>query len=506
MNKESISQLSEPQRQSPVAIFTILYTFIRRLFSMFWIILVPLVVGGDRSSIFEISTISIVLAISLITVVTAILSYFKYYYFIDQDSFNIHKGVLSKTKVNLPFERIQNINFEQKIIHRIFGVVSLQIDSAGSAGSEIKIDALPKHQAEAIRDYILEQKREITANAIAEGEIPLDAQEAIVEKIPDELILSLSIVDLIKIGVSQNHIRTAFIIVGIGWGLMDNVEDIFKINFVDLLFDNLNFVSDTFLAPLIFLLIVSFVITLVRTVLRNFNLRFYQSQEGFKVNSGLFTRHEVSLRREKVQIIQWTTNPLRRLFKIFTLDIKQAVAGVVANRKQKAEVPGCYQHQVDTVLNSCFPDLNEDNFKEHRIDFSFVIRSFLYLGLIPMLILLPIYFFIWKINFLIAGIGLPALAIFFLWLYRKKYKVFIGEEYIKITKGMIGTSNAVLPYYKVQAIEIVQTIYQRRKGLGNVSIHTANGTLSIPYFDLEKAQALRNYVLYKVESSDKAWM
>ena len=196
--------------------------------------------------------------------------------------------MLSKKKVNLPFERIQNINFEQKIVHQIFGVVSLQIDSAGSAGSEIKIDALPKHQAEAIRDYILEQKREITANNITEGEIDLEAEEAIIEKAPDELILSLNIVDLIKVGVSQNHIRTAFVIVGIGWGLMDNVEDIFKVNFVDLLFDNLNFISDTFLAPLLFLLIVSFFITLVRTVLGNFNLRFYQSHEGFKVNSGLF--------------------------------------------------------------------------------------------------------------------------------------------------------------------------------------------------------------------------
>ena len=505
MNKESISQLSEPQRQSPVAIFTILYTFIYRLFSMFWIILVPLVVGGDRGSIFEMSISSIVIAISSITVVMAILSYFKYYYFIDEDSFNIQKGVLSKTKVNLPFERIQNINFEQKIIHRLFGVVSLQIDSAGSSGSEIKIDALPKHQAEAIRDYILEQKREITASAIADGEIPLATQE-VIEKTPDKLILGLNIVDLIKVGVSQNHIRTAFIIVGIGWGLMDNVEDIFKVNFMDLIFDNLNFISDTFLAPLIFLLIVSFFITLGRTVLRHFNLRFYQSQEGFKVNSGLLTRHEVSLRREKVQIIQWTTNPLRRLFKIFTLDIKQAVAGVVANRNQKAEVPGCYQHQVDTVLDSCFPDLKEDNFKEHSIDFSYVVRSFLYLGLIPMLAFMSIYFFSWKINFLIAGIGFPALVLFFLWLYHRKYKVAIGEEYIKITKGTIGTSNAVLPYYKVQAIEIVQTIYQRRKGLANVSIHTANGTLSIPYFDLAKAQALRNYVLYKVESSDEAWM
>lgn len=506
MSEEQFHQLSEPKRQSPVAIFTILITFIRRLFSMFWFILVPLVVGSNRGSIFEMSISTVAITVSAITVVGAILSYFRYYYFVDETSLNIHKGVLGKTKVNLPFERIQNINFEQKIIHQLFGVVSLQIDTAGSSGAEIKIDALPKQEAETIRDYILEQKREIIANSIQDDEDSEIIHEPVIEKMPDELILNLGIVDLIKVGVSQNHLRTAFIIIGIGWGFMDNIEDVFKVNFFDLFLDNLEFIGSSFIIPILAFLIISFLITLVRTVLQNFNLRFYKSHEGFKVNSGLFTRHEVSLRKEKVQIIQWTDNPIRKLFKIFTLDIKQAVAGVIANRKQKAEVPGCYQHQVDMVLDSCFPELKEEHFTEHQIDFSFAIRRFLYFGLIPMIISLTLYFFLWKINFLVFGIAFPIVIFLFLWLYHRKYRVYVGSDFIKIRKGIFGTSNSVLPLYKVQAIESVQTIYQRRKGLANVQIHTANGTLSIPYFDLEKTRALKNYVMYKVESSDKTWM
>jgi len=247
-------------------------------------------------------------------------------------------------------------------------------------------------------------------------------------------------------------------------------------------------------------------ITLVRTVLKNFNLQFFKSHEGFKVTSGLFTRQEIALRKEKIQIIQWTNNPIRKLFKIFTLDIKQAVAGVVMSRKQKAEIPGCYQHQVDEVLNSCFPDLKEDQFKEHAIHFSFVIRRFLYLGLIPPIPFLIAYYFSLKIQLLVMGLGFPLLVFLLLWVYHKKYSIYIGEEYINIRKGVFGTSHVVFPYYKVQAVEIMQTIYQRRKGLGNLGIHTANGTVSIPYFDIEKSRALKNYILYKVEENDKAWM
>ena len=72
-----------------------------------------------------------------------------------------------------------------------------------------------------IRDYILEQKREIIGNNPLSDDASDESEEIIVDKKPDELILQLSITDLLKVGISQNHIKTAFIIMGIGWGFMD---------------------------------------------------------------------------------------------------------------------------------------------------------------------------------------------------------------------------------------------------------------------------------------------
>lgn len=509
MNKESIDYLFEPRRQSPVAIFMILYTFFRRFISVAWYAIIPMVVGGGlKNTIAKISFSVVGLIIAAVILAISLLSYFRYYYSIDETSFNIQKGVFGRKKINLPFERIQNINFEQNLVHQIFGVVSLQIDTAGSSGNEIKVDALPKKEAEAIRDYILEQKREISAlsGEIEETEAATETEIAAIERKPDELILSLNIMDLMKVGVSQNHIKTALIILTFGYSFMDDVEDLFKINVVDMAVENVDFIGNTFIATILFFLFVSFMITLVRTVLKNFNLRFFKSHEGFKVTSGLFTRQEIALRKEKIQIIQWTNNPIRKLFKIFTLDIKQAVAGVVMNRKQKAEIPGCYQNQVDQVLNSCFPDLKEDRFKEHRIEFAFVIRRFLFIGLIPPVIFLVSYYFTLQIQLLVIGIAFPFVVFMLLWVYHKKYRIYIGEDYIKIKKGIFGTSNVVFPYYKVQAVEIMQTIYQRKKGLGNLGIHTANGTISVPYFEITKARALKNYILYKVEKNNQAWM
>jgi uncharacterized membrane protein YdbT with pleckstrin-like domain len=43
-------------------------------------------------------------------------------------------GVLAKRGVEIPLERINNINFEQRIFERIIGAGDLQIDSAGKEG------------------------------------------------------------------------------------------------------------------------------------------------------------------------------------------------------------------------------------------------------------------------------------------------------------------------------------------------------------------------------------
>jgi uncharacterized membrane protein YdbT with pleckstrin-like domain len=49
-------------------------------------------------------------------------------------------GVLAKRGVEIPLERINNINFEQRIFERIIGAGDLQIDSAGKEGQSYFTD------------------------------------------------------------------------------------------------------------------------------------------------------------------------------------------------------------------------------------------------------------------------------------------------------------------------------------------------------------------------------
>ena len=208
------SSLFEPRRQSGYAIIMILLKFARLLVRQLWPILLIAVV--NRGSSWDTWFMVVILAIGFFSLVGSIVAYFKFYYLIQGDQLHIDKGLFKRTSLDIPFDRIQTVDFEQNVIHQIFNVVRVNIDSAGTKGSEISFDALTMEDANELRDYILSQKAEILGDEI---------DETVQEE--QELILRLDEMDLLKIGISQNHLRTAGILFGAMWALGENISQIF---------------------------------------------------------------------------------------------------------------------------------------------------------------------------------------------------------------------------------------------------------------------------------------
>ena len=159
---ESISsKYASPTRQSRVAIGIILIKFIRFTLRSFWPLVLSLFIGRKAGNSFEEVIGYVALGIAALNLLGSVLTYFRFYFHIEGGAFIIDKGVLKKTKTNIPFERIQTINLQQNLLHQMFGVVSLEIDTAGAKKSELTIDALRKEDAEALRKYILEEREQL---------------------------------------------------------------------------------------------------------------------------------------------------------------------------------------------------------------------------------------------------------------------------------------------------------------------------------------------------------
>jgi len=491
-----------PQRQSEAAIIIFIYNFVVRILRGAWpILLVLFFRSGDEQSRWEILTNSVVLFGGLFSLAVSIVAYYRYFYHVEDEQLIIQKGVFNRSRTKLPFERIQNLHIEQNVLHRMLSVVSLRIESAGSTGSEVTIDALKRPEAELLRDYIFEQKEEIAVDK--EGEATAASAQ------PSSLVLELSLSDLLRVGVTQNHLATAGVIVGGVFGFVFTVagtigEEAWKqLSELSPRLQPDTFMGYVYLAIALF--IIAFVVTLLRTVSRYYQLRFYEQRDAFSLHAGLLNRREARMQKRKIQLVRWADNPLRRLLGLYRLTIHQAVSGRVG-RRENISIPGCRQAQVDDVLHSSFEGVEGAAFENHGISKHYYLWFWRFYGLLPGLIFGGLWWFLGEPRFALPAFGFPILALIYLRVYQQRFQLGVSAAYLRPVRGVLGRSYDLLPMYKVQSVSITQSFYQRRRQLATVQFFTAGGDLTVPFVPLKLARALQDYVLYKGESSREEWM
>lgn len=67
--------------------------------------------------------------------IIAITVHQNYYYEVNESSFRKEYGVVHKTDVTIPFNRIQNVNITRSLSDRILGLARIDIESAGSSST-----------------------------------------------------------------------------------------------------------------------------------------------------------------------------------------------------------------------------------------------------------------------------------------------------------------------------------------------------------------------------------
>ncbi|MFK7926258.1 MAG: PH domain-containing protein [Bacteroidia bacterium] len=497
--------LTEPQRQSPMAVGFILYRYLKKMVRTFFaLILIVAFQQGDNTMTYILGGVIAILAIQLIY---ALLSYLRYTFYVEGDELIIESGVLGRKRTGIPFDRIQTISFEQNVFHQALNVVQLNIDTAGSAQAELNIDALVRPKAEELRAFILAQKAAIEGEKTDE-ELGEEVNIQATIKVEEREVIRLSFRDLVLIGVTENHFRTAGILVGAAFSLYQLVEGESTEAFLKL-FDGVSsfMLSSSLLLILslvIMLSISSFVVSLVSTILRYFDFRLWRTEKGFRINSGLLNRREQAAARSKIQLVKWATNPLRQLMGLSTVRLYQASSQEVKS-KQAITIPGCQDPAKRKIVEEIIPATDQLDYTEHNISKLFIGRMTLYFGIIPAVFFSGITY----VNngwYALAWLGLAILVWALAQRYQKRYRWYVNEQTLLIHDGIIASKHTLLAWYKIQSVSLKQSPYQRKKDLADVVLNTAAGAVSIPYLPLSQAKELRDFVLYQVETTERDWM
>ena len=432
------------------------------------------------------------------------LRYLFFRYRITDDAVLIREGVIRKSQLDIKFARIQAINTTQNIVYRWFGLVAVSFDTAGSKGQEGHLPAVKPDLAEALREKIRRIRRDNpNAEDLADIADP-----------PARQLLSLDSMDMIRIGLSDNRALIFLAFLGPLFEQLDNIAArlISQDNIFALIAMQAGFAEG---AALVLVLIVGIVLLLLVASIIGAFLRFHryrlaESDDVFQSVGGLLTRHEHSINRAKIQSVVTAQNVIQRLFNRFRISARQASSSRQKHRGRQFMVPICEPHDCQRLTAGFFGDEFPD-LDTHPRSVAFRPIALQYFRTRTMITaVIPAGIFAAASSFLIGWhalwllIWIPMYALVNWQLYRR-YGVQVSKDGLALRKGFLGFRVTSFLHRKVQRIGVTQTIFQKRKGLATLRFYLASGTVRVPYVKYEDARRLRDYVLYRVESSRMAW-
>ena len=447
-------------------------------------------------------------ALLVALILVAVGRWLRFRFRIDEEGVRIRQGIFQREELDIGYDRIQGINTTQNPIYRLFGLVDLKLDTAGSATAEGHLPAIPADLSERLRGRIRRRKDD-SADGVA-GTEEADSDEG-------ETLLALSPGDMVRIGLTSNG---ALILLAVLAPLADELgeragpwlERTFG-PVADTLQD-LSAGAAAFVAVTSILVaaMVLMGISVLGAFLRHHGYTLGTDGEVIRSRGGLLTTHEHSMGLGKLQVLRIHQGPLLQLFGAFRLVAKQAASHAV-NTGKSFLIPLAPPSFVERASAVFFDDegreldLRMDGNGFHPISRRYVrSRTLLFggFGAVAGLLLLAINV-PWSVAAVMALL-LPAAAWPFIRRRYARWGLALTADAAVVRQGLIGSTLQAFLLRKVQRVDVVQSPFQRRHGLVTLQFVLAAETVTVPWIDETVALRLCDRVLYRVESSRLAWL
>lgn len=475
--------------------------------------LVPAMLGASITNRVAIVWSIPFIAMALV-IVWAVLDYRRFSYRLLDSAVQVRQGVIVRKQLDLPFERIQNVNFEAPFYFRPLGLVTIRIDGAGSATDEVYLGALTLQQAESIRRDIIVRKRQLAAAAGEAGTVESATSES-GDAAEGPPWFSRSLGDLIVYGLTNNR---AFLVLGGVFAFLSQTPLSFERIFRSAGLDLGEYLAAQSITRLAILLLVSFIVVMtVLAVLSVFasiatwyRFSIHRSGDSFIVRRGLFNRHEVHVRKSRIQLVHYSQDWLDFLLgrrNVVFEQISHAAPGsgaAAAPQTSRTLVPAVKLHDTRRLVDGIMPGVDVDG-----LDFAPVSKLYFYKHALITTLLYAIV----GIVTLLQDFT-PMRLILLLWPFHlalvhlrwRRAGLAVHGESIVARSGVIGINYHIVPAFKVQQARHLQSRLMKRRGVSSIRLQTAASAVAVPYLNTTFARSVIDYCLYRVESTRRSWM
>lgn len=402
---------------------------------------------------------------ALLALVGGIIKWRTFVYWFEDGELRVTYGLFVKKKRYIPFERIQSLNYNEGIFHRIFGLVKVQVETAGSKGGkpEVELTAIRKAAADVIELEMRHAKNEAVQQQ--------DQVQVVEEAIPTPMIYHMSMRDLLVLATTSGGIGV--VLSGLA-AVASQFSDI--IPYETVFHELADFVKiGAFLVALtvMVVLIVAWIVSVVITLINYYDYTVRIEEEKLIITKGLLEKKRITLPLNRIQAIRIVENPLRQLTGFATVVVESAGGnGENGNDKKITLFPLIKKPDCMQTLEQLFPDMNwHPTFTRspkrarpffYRIDFFW---------LVP-IIGAAIYFF--YPYGLLSLLLIPLTILLDIWQHKTAGYQIDGKQ-LAMQYRVFSRITLIMEKKRIQSIESTQSYFQKRKNVMSVKATVMSG-------------------------------
>jgi putative membrane protein len=403
----------------------------------------------------------------LVVAVVAGLQWLRRSYALEAGALRVEQGVLARRRRVVPFDRIQQVDLVRRPLHRLLGVATLRVETAGGASaSEVLLDVIALPEAERLRATLLRASR-----AAADPVRAPEEAGGIRGPAPERVLVRLSLGEVALAGVTGSRAAAVLALLSPVFQVFDQAPR--------WLLDRVNPEALTPPGPLVVAALVPLAalawlgLAAASSVVTDAGFVLARDGDNLVVRRGLLERREAVVPLARVQVVRIEESLLRRLLRFASVRVQSAgSAGRSDDHASRLAVPILDAEQVNRLLDELLPGAAPVPLL-HRPP-SAARRRAIVRRAVPALLAALALAAVLRPWGLLALAAVPLAALTGEAAYRS-----LGHArragFLTARRGALLRTTTVLPVAKAQSARARSTFFQRRAGLATLHVDVAGG-------------------------------
>lgn len=506
MSEQSLPQSPEPRNTDPKTVF------VGMLASAQNAIIPALAIGFGTAGTGLLVALPIAAAIVAIGTLFSYIGWKRLTYTVGEADIRVESGVLSRSARSVPYERIQDVSLEQKLLPRLFGLVAVKFETGAGGGEDLSLSYLTEERGEELRQLVRERRdgsTNIQSNVSGEGGAVDSADDA-------EALFAMGPRRLFTFGLFEFSLAVFAVLAG----LFQYVDSFIEFDFWEPGFwqdlarsyaPDIGALDRTVqvvgvITSLVVLFVVGSLTGMVRVFLREWGFLLERTARGFRRRRGLLTKTDVVMPIHRVQGVKVGTRLIRYRFGWHNLSFVSLAQDMGASSHVVA--PFAKLDEIAPIAEAAgfiLPDESADwRRASEKFLFDSAVRDALFF-LIPAVIAgiaSSIYSPEWTyvaVGMLVVLAGISAILNVFAWRYQRHA---LDPSQIVSARGVLSPRSQIATRLKLHSVEIAQGPIARWRGYATLHLGQAGGTFAIPGVPLKRAQEVRRKVMETIAATD----